>query len=95
MTTKIANIPNTARTMAALKNGGMTWYPLVFLWLDSEEECDNPQCAKDVEVKQVHLLNGEICTVQVCFTCAQQLAIDTGMVTRLEDFAVPDRAVSS
>ncbi len=74
---------------------GVAWFPLVFVWVDSEEECDNPRCSKDAEVKQAHLLGGSIVTIQVCFPCGKQLAMDTGMVRHAEDFAVLDAVVLS
>lgn len=95
MPAKIAKTHNLARALSAFKHSGVAWYPLVFVWIDVEEECDNPRCSQDADMKQVHLLNGEVVTIQVCFPCGQQLALDTGMVRQPEDFAILDGALSS
>lgn len=96
MPAKIAKTHNILPALAVFKRTSkVAWFPLVFVWIDSHEECDNPTCSKDVEMKQAHLLNGDIVTIQVCFPCGKQLAIDTGMVAKVEDFAVLEAAVVS
>ena len=61
MPAKIAKTHNIANALAVFKRTSkVAWFSLVFVWIDSEEECDNPRCSKDVEVKQAHMVNGEI-----------------------------------
>lgn len=94
MPAKIAKTHNLSPALNIFKRTGeAAWYPLVFVWLASTDDgCDNPNCSAEAKMKQVHLLSGEIFSIYVCFPCAQQLALDTGMIGRAEDFAVLEAA---
>ena len=68
MPAKITKTHNISFALEVFKRtSGVAWVPLVLVWVDTYEECANPRCSQDVEMKQAHLINGEIVTIQVCF----------------------------
>ncbi len=58
----------------------VSWFPLVLTYAPpTQDECDNPNCTKVVELRQAHVVNGTLVVVQMCWECGKIVVRETGM----------------